>query len=289
MARFATLALLPLMVATLALLAACGGREEAGGLTPFPAATAQATQTPPASPSPAPTPTAALEYDYWPRAEEVIRRLVPEAARLELGLFALTDIDRPGVDFLVWPLFPQEGKARLHIILGTNAGAQPLGTSYRDFPLYTVQAIAWTKLVEGQPPLWVGSPSAEALKAYLDFYLSGEPVLANERFWNAFAYVEGRIGAALDGDISSLRIDFDDDWNPKGHAAGGISFWASSPERRAYVGILYSKGDASLDLANLAATLGTDFGQRFALPDVPTEESRAQEWGYANHIWYAVW
>jgi len=278
-------AALAALLALAAVAAACGG---GGGSQATPTAAPTQTITSTRTATPRPT-TTAVQGEYWSRAQQVIRRLVPEASRLELGLFDLSDPERPAVDMIVFARLPGGLEPRLHIILGSNERAQPLGRYHGDFELYKVEAITWAKLVGGELPLWAGSPDEDGLKAYLDFYLSGEPPLTNEHFWNAFSYAEGRISGALGGDISQLRIDFDDGWNPRGHDAGGIAFRAAIQGKQAYVGILYSEGDGGLDFASLATTLGGDFRQRFALPDIALEESQSREWGYANHIWYGEW
>jgi len=212
----------------------------------------------------------------------VIQRFVPEATQLKAFLPRITDPDRPNVDISIFPSFVS---GKLHVIQFSDRGETFFG-QYNDFDVYKLGETAWAKLADGQPPLWVGSPSEDTLHRYLDFFASGEPDLANERFWNAFAYAEARIGAVLGGDPAILQIDFDDAWNRGGFQAGGIRIDAAQGDRHAYVGILYAPADSGLDGATLVERLGNDFRERFAVPEGSTEESESREWGYPNHIWF---
>lgn len=282
-------ALLLAALLLLALAAACAGQEQ-GRVTPTPAAT----------PVPTPAPTLALTQttspteippavqEYWSEVEQLIGRLVPEASSFTFRLSQLSRAEGPMVEVVLLATFADGSQPRLHIVRDPNPTAAPFST-LQGFEVYKAEDTLWAKLDEGEPPLWAGTATNEGLGSYLDFYVSGEPALTNEHFWNAFSYAEQRVAQALGADVSYLWITFDDQWNPQGHQAGGFRVQAGSQERTVYVGVLFSEGDPQLDFANLATTLGQDFGQRFAVPDVPLEETEVQQWGYPNHIWYAQW
>ncbi len=256
-------------------LAACGSQEEA-----------QVTLTPAATPTPTEIPPAVQEY--WSEVEQLIGRLVPEACSFNFRLSQLSRAEGPMVEVVLLAAFPDGSQPRLHIIRDANRAATPFST-LQGFEVYKAKDTLWAKLDEGQPPLWAGTATNEGLGSYLDFYVSGEPALTNEHFWNAFSYAEQRIAQALGADVSYVWISFDDQWNPQGQQAGGFRVQAGSQERTVYVGVLFSEGDPEVDFANVATTLGQDFRQRFAVPDVPVEETEVRQWVYPNHIWYAVW
>jgi len=192
------------------------------------------------------------------------------------------------VEVVLLATFPDGSQPRLHIVRDPNPTAAPFST-LQGFEVYKAEDTLWAKLDEGQPPLWAGTATNEGLGSYLDFYVSGEPALANEHFWNAFSYAEQRIAQAPGTDVSYVWISFDDQWNPQSRQAGGFRVQAGSQERTVYVGVLFSEGDPGLDFANLATTLSQDFRQQFAVPDVPLDETEVRQWGYPNHIWYAMW
>ena len=143
--------------------------------------------------------------------------------------------------------------------------------------------------MEGEPALWAGSPLAEVVKGFVDFYLSGEPRLTRQTFWDAFDYAEQRIGTVFGERISLLRIDFEDEWHQGDLQAGGIAIEATFGDRHAYLAVLYAPPGSSLDAATLVEALGPEFRREFAVPDAATEETENEEWGYANHIWFVQW
>jgi hypothetical protein len=189
------------------------------------------------------------------------------------------------VELTIYPAFVS---GRLHVIQFSDRGETFFG-KYKDFDVYKLEETPWAKLADGQPPLWVGSPSEDTLHSYLDFFASGEPALTTERFWNAFAYAEAQIGAALGTEADLLQIAFDDAWNRGGLQAGGIRIEAGQGNRHAYVGVLYAPADSGLDAATLVERLGEDFRLQFAVPSGSTEESETREWGYPNHVWFVQW
>lgn len=256
-------------------LAACAGKEEAQ-VTPTPAATPASTEIPPAA------------QEYWSQVKQLIGALVPEASEVSFRVSQVGREQGPMVDIVLLATFPDGPQPRLHIIRDPLQEATPYST-VQGFDVYKSKATLWAKLDEADPPLWAGTATDEGLESYLDFYVSREPALANEHFWNAFSYAEQRIVQALGADVSYLWVTFDDRWNPQGQQAGGFRLQAKNQESTAYVGVLFSQGDPELDFTNLATTLGQDFRQRFAVPDVPLEETEVREWGYPNHVWYALW
>jgi len=282
-------AALALLFAVAAVAAACAGQEQ-GRVTPTPAAT----------PAPTPAPTLALTQttspteippavqEYWSEVEQLIGRLVPEASSFSFRVSQLSRAEGPMVEIVLLATFPDGSQPRLHIVRDPNSAAAPFST-LQGFDVYKAKDTLWAKLDEGPPPLWAGTATNEGLGSYLNFYVSGEPALTNEHFWNAFSYAEQRIAQALGADVSYLWISFDDQWNPQGQQAGGFRVQAGSQERTVYVGVLFSEGDPDLDFVNLATTLGQDFRQHFAVPDVPLEEAEVRQWGYPNHVWYAQW
>ncbi len=262
-------------------LIACGGQEE-GQVTPTPTATPAPSQTA----TPTEIPPAAQEY--WSDVEQLIGGLVPEASTFSFRLSQLRRAEGAMVEVVLLATFPDGSQPRLHIVRDPNPTAAPFST-LQGFEVYKAEDTLWAKLDEGQPPLWAGTATNEGLGSYLDFYVSGEPALANEHFWNAFSYAEQRIAQAPGTDVSYVWISFDDQWNPQSRQAGGFRVQAGSQERTVYVGVLFSEGDPGLDFANLATTLSQDFRQQFAVPDVPLDETEVRQWGYPNHIWYAMW
>jgi hypothetical protein len=278
---------------TLVLAAACAGQQE-GQMAPTPAATPVPTSTPTPAPTLAPTQTTSpteippAAQEYWSEVEQLIRRLVPEASTFTFRVSQVSRAEGAIVEVVVLATFPDGSQPRLHIVRDPNSLATPFST-LQGFDVYKAEDTLWAKLDEGPPPLWAGTATSEGLGSYLDFYVLGEPALTNEHFWNAFSYAEQRIAQALGADVSYVWISFDDQWNPQGRQAGGFRVQAGSQDTTAYVGVLFSEDDPYLDFGNLATTLGQDFRQQFAVPDVPLEETEVLQWGYPNHVWYAAW
>jgi hypothetical protein len=210
---------------------------------------------------------------------------VPDSTAFKAYIPRITDIDRPNVDLSITPAFVS---GKLHVIQFSDRGETFFG-KYKDFDVYKLEETPWAKLADGEPPLWVGSPSEDVLHDYLDFFAAGEPPLTNERFWNAFAYAEASISAALGDDVALLQIDFDDAWDRGGLEAGGIRIEATQGNRHAYVGVLYAASDSGLDATALVERLGEDFRLQFAVPSGSAEESETREWGYPNHVWFVQW
>jgi hypothetical protein len=229
----------------------------------------------------------------WTAFRQFIQRFVPESTAFTAYIPRITDPDRPNVDLRISPALVT---GNLHVIQFSDRGETFLGT-YKDFDVYKLEESTWAKLADGQPPLWVGSPSENTLHGYLDFFTSGEPALTSDRFWNAFAYAEAQIGAAVGGDPALLQIDFDDAWDHGGQRAGGIRIEAVRGDRHAYLGVLYAPAESGLDGTTLLERLGEDFRLQFAVPSFPPqemqnahwEESETREWGYPNHIWFVQW
>jgi len=267
----------------LALTAACGG---GGGETvASPTAMPPATATSLASPAASPRPLATAAAGQWVTFRQVIQRFVPESTSFKAYIPRITNPDRPDVDLNIFPAFVS---GKLHVIPFSGRGETFL-TKYKGFDVYKLGETPWAKLADGQPPLWVGSPSEEALHRYLDFFASGEPALTNERFWNVFAYAEAYAGGVLGADVALLQIDFDDAWNHRDVQAGGIRIEVAGGNRHAYVGVLYAPADSGLDATTLVQRLGEDFREQFAVPAGSTQESESREWGYPNHIWFVQW
>jgi hypothetical protein len=211
---------------------------------------------------------------------------VPDSAAFGANIPRIIDADRPNVDLNIHPAFVV---GKLHILQFSDR-LRTLVDNYKNFEIYEKEATHWAKLVDGQPPLWVGSPRDDTLHGYLDFFASGEPALTNDGFWNAFALAEAQIGAVLGADIAILRIDFDDDWAGGGLHVGGVALEAADGgNRHAYVGVLYSAADSGLDGTTLLERLGERFRVQFAVPSGSTQESETREWGYPNHIWSVQW
>lgn len=192
------------------------------------------------------------------------------------------------VEVTVLAALPGVAETRLHIVRDPNPMAT-LFSSLDGFELYNMGDNLWLKLEEGDPPLWAGSPSTEGLKAHLQFYVSGQPTLTSDPFRKAFSHAEARINQAIGTDMSYLWVDFDDQWNPLVHKAGGMSVQVGSGEKTAYVDALYSVSDPELSYDNVVRELGSAFEQWFALPGSSLTKTEAHEWGFINHIWYAEW
>ena len=272
----------------LALTAACGG--DGGTTEPSPQGTVEPSAAAAASAQPSGT-TAAV--GAWADFRQVLQRFVPESATFMAYMPRITDTDRPNVELTITPAF---SAGRLHVIQFSGRGETFFG-KYKDFDIYKLEQTPWAKLADGQPPLWVGSPSEDTLHAYLDFFVSGKPALTNERFWNAYGYAEARLASGLGDDVALLRVDFDDTWAGGTPTAGGIRIEATQGNRRAYVGVLYAAADSGLNGTTLVESSGEAFRQRFAVPDrasqqlqnVQWEELENSEWGYPNHIWFVQW
>ena len=200
----------------------------------------------------------------WATVRQVIQRFVPDSTAFKAYIPRITDLDRPNVDLSITPAFVS---GKLHVIQFSDRGETFFG-KYKDFDVYKLQETPWAKLADGEPPLWVGSPSEDMLHDYLDFFATGEPALTNERFWNAFAYAEAQIGAALGDDVAILQIDFDDAWDRGGlrgrrHQDRGdaraiatpMLVCSTPPRTRAWTG------------PTLVERLGEDFRLQFAVPE----------------------
>jgi hypothetical protein len=260
-------------------MAACGGGGETTGSPP------QGTARPSGSPAASPQPSGTAAAEPWAAVRQVIQRFVPDSTAFTAYIPRITDIDRPNVDIRISPAFVS---GKLHVIQFSDRGETFFG-KYKDFDVYKLEETPWAKLADGQPPLWVGSPSEDTLHSYLDFFAAGEPALTTERFWNAFAYAEANISAALGDDVALLQIDFDDAWDRGGLEAGGIRIEATQGNRHAYFGVLYAASDSGLDATALVERLGEDFRLQFAVPSGSAEESETREWGYPNHVWFVQW
>jgi hypothetical protein len=268
----------------LALTAACG--DGGGETTESPTTVApQATATPLASPTASAWPQATAAAGEWAAFRQVIERFVPESTAFKAYMPQITDPDRPNVDLTIFPAFIS---GKLHVIQFSGRG-ETFFAKYDGFDVYKLGETPWAKLADGEPPLWVGSPSEDTLHRYLDFFDSRQPALTNERFWNAFGYAEAYIGAALGADVAIVQIDFDDAWNSGGLQVGGVRIEAAQGNRHAYVGVIYAPADSGLDAAGLVERLGEDFRQHFAVPAGSTQESESREWGYPNHVWFVQW
>ena len=275
-------ALFLLLGLALALTAACGG---GGETTESPQGTNEPSSSPSVGTAASPQPSGTVAVTPWATVRQVIQRFVPDSTAFKAYIPRITDVDRPNVDLSIAPAFVS---GKLHVIQFSGRGETFFG-KYKDFDVYRLEETPWAKLADGEPPLWVGSPSEDTLHSYLDFFASGGPELTNEHFWNAFVYAEANIGAALGNDVAIVQIDFDDAWNARGLQAGGIRIEAAQGNQHAYVGVLYAPADSGLDGATLVERLGQDFGQRFAVPSGDTEESESREWGYPNHVWFVQW
>lgn len=275
-------ALLLLLGLALALTAACGG---GGETTESPQGTARPSSSPSTGAAASPQPSGTAAAAPWATVRQVIQRFVPDSTAFKAYIPRITDVDRPNVDLSITPAFVS---GKLHIIQFSGRGETLFG-KYKDFDVYKLEETPWAKLSDGEPPLWVGSPNEDVLHDYLDFFATGKPALTNERFWNAFAYAEATIDAALGDDVALLQIDFDDAWDRGGLEAGGIRIEATQGNRHAYVGVLYAASDSGLDGTALVERLGEDFRLQFAVPSGSAEESETREWGYPNHIWFVQW
>ncbi len=276
-------AILLLLGLALALTAACGGGGETTGSSPQ--GTARPSSSPPASAAASPQPSGTAAAVPWADFRQVIQRFVPDSISFTAYIPRIADPDRPNVDLRIFPAFVS---GRLHVIQFSDRGETFFG-KYGDFDVFKLEETPWAKLADGQPPLWVGSPSEDTLHSYLDFFAAGEPALTTERFWNAFAYAEVQIAAALGADADLLQISFDDAWDRGGLQAGGVRIEAAQENRHAYVGVLYAPADSGLDAATLVERLGEDFRLQFAVPTGDTQESETREWGYPNHVWFVQW
>ena len=275
----------------LTLTAACGGGGKTTGSSSQ--GTARPSSSPSVSPAASQQPSGTAAAGTWADFRQVIERFVPDSISFTAYIPRITDPDRPNVDLRISPAFVS---GRLHVIQFSDRGETFFG-KYGDFDVYKLEETPWAKLTDGQPPLWVGSPSEDTLHSYLDFFAAGEPTLTTERFWNAFAYAEAQIGAALGGEVAILQIQFDDAWNSGGLQVGGVRIEAARENRHAYVGVLYAPADSGLDGTALVERLGEDFRLQFAVPSSPPQElenaewseSETREWGYPNHIWFVQW
>ncbi len=173
------------------------------------AAACEAGPTPQSATVARPEDTAGPWAAFW----QVVQRFIPESTAFQAYMPRITDPERPDVDLTIFPAF---AGGKLRVIPFSGRGETFLAT-YNTYDVYKLGETLWAKLADGQPSLWAGSPSDEALHRYLDFFDSRQPALTNERFWNAFAYAEACVRASLGADVALLQFDFDDAWQ-----AGGL-------------------------------------------------------------------
>lgn len=220
--------------------------------------------------------------EFFSGSDQVIRRLVPEARTFKLRLFSIDQQFTAHVDFIVSTAL--EGEPRMHVISDEDAVAgADLVDEYEGFSIYLKETTYWAELVDEPLPLYAGTPNEEGLKAYVDFYGSGEPELRDQRFWNGFDYAKQRVGRALDEAASLLVVDFDGEWKAE---AGGIRIEVSLSTRQPQVWVLYGREDTQEDGDGFDGELVAAFKQRFAVPGEAEEQPENPDWDYAHRIWF---
>lgn len=239
------------MLAVMALAAACGGGGEGE----------------PAS-------------EFFSRAEETMRRFVPEARALNLRLFE----EDSGLLMDLIISTELEGEPRMHLVSDEDAvkGAEP-AEAYEGFSVFQQKATFWADLTAGEDPLFAGTPSEQGLRTYLDFFRSGRSELTDERFLEAFSFAGDLIDREISDVPTLLVVDFDGEFQPE---AAGVRIEATVGERRLYVGVLYEREDGGANGGGLDEAAGA-FAQRFALPDGAEEEPANPDWDFEHRIWFA--
>lgn len=217
------------------------------------------------------------------QSDEVIQQLVPDAGAFTLRVSSLDVESARNVELTASTAL--EGEPRMHVVSDDDAVAgADLIEEYEGFKIYRQKETFWAELVAGSPPLYAGSPSDDGLKAYVDFYRSGEPKLSDEQFQNGLRYAQDLIGEALQETPSLLIVNFDGEWQP---GVGGIGVEAIAGERQLYVGVLYAREGAQTDAQEFNQDVIEAFKLTFAVPPEAQEQAENHDWGYANRIWYA--
>ncbi len=221
--------------------------------------------------------------EFFSRSDDVLHQLVPDARAFNLRLSSVDE--ESGRQVEVTASTALAGEPRMHVISDANAVAgADLVDEYEGFSIYRQKATLWAELAPEPAPLYAGTPSDEGLRAYVDFYRSGEPEFSDEQFQNGFRYARDRISEALQEAPSLLIVDFDGQWKPE---AGGIRIEAVVGERRLYVGVLYAREGLQVDAQEFDQDVVDAFKQWFAVPPEAQEQADSPDWGYESRIWYA--
>jgi hypothetical protein len=220
--------------------------------------------------------------EFFSRSDQVLRRLVPDANAFSLRLFSAGQDSESQVDFIVSTAL--DGEPRMHVVSDEDAVAgADLVDEYEGFDIYLQKATSWAELVGEPAPLYAGTPNREGLRSYVDFYVSGEPVLTDERFWNGFDYVQKRIGEVLKEEPSLLVVDFEGEWKAD---VGGVRVEVTLGTRRLYVGVLHAREGVPQDSEGFDEELVAAFKQRFAVPSEAEEQPSSADWDYGHRIWF---
>lgn len=173
----------------------------------------------------------------------------------------------------------------MHVISDADAvaGAEVV-EEYEGISVYRQKASLWAELAKDPLPLYAGTASDSGLKAYVDFYRSGEPKLSDEQFWNGFAYARERMSEALQEEPALLLLDFDGEWEAE---AGGLRIEALVADRHVYVAVLFAAEGTEVDAQGFDEELVGAFKQRFAVSADAEEQPQNSDWAYANRIWFA--
>lgn len=221
--------------------------------------------------------------EFFSQSDEVIRQLIPEGAEFfNLRILPPGDGGAMRVDLTVKTFL--EGEPRMHIVSddGAIADARFL-EEYEGFRLLEDDGVFWVEL-SVEPPLYAGTPGEAGIRPYVDFYRTGQPELAGERFWNAIDYAEGVIGEALSEAPSQLAVQYIDDLGP---GAAGIRIEAAAGERRVYVGVLYASEGALAEGEAFDQETVEAFRQRFGVPAGAEERPPFPDWDYLHRIWHS--
>ena len=217
------------------------------------------------------------------QAESLFSRLLPPATEMSLRLSTLEGNSEVHVDFTISTELASQ--PRVHVISDEDAIADAdfIGEE-NGFDIYQRSATFWSRLEDGPPPLFAGTPSRQGIDEYLEFFKSGKPDLTADRFWNTIAYAREQFGTSGEFAPTALSMGYVSEWMP---GVGGVRLEAISSERRLYVGVLFAAADGASGSQDFEDELLSEFEERFVVPAGAEARPENLDWGYANRIWYA--
>jgi hypothetical protein len=231
-------------------------------------------------------PTAACEggdggsdsEQLFSRSAEVLRRLVPEASEFNGRFLRVADDAPEDVDLTIATLL--DSAPRVHVLSDSDAvdGAEEL-EAYEGAKIYLQKDTYWAELTLGDQTLYAGTPSEDGVREYVDFFISREPELSNQRFWDAFGYAEERVGQELDETPSLVVVQFGGELVD---GTGGLRLEARQGDRQLYVGVLYANDDDG----ELSAEAVEQFQTTFVVPETAEEQPENADWDFAHTAWF---
>lgn len=208
-------------------------------------------------------------------SETAIKKFVPPSSAFTLSA-AIAASDSPAAEVIAST--DLAGNPRVHVVADTDAVADAeLIGQYSGVNIYGKASNFWAELEPSS--LFVSASTEAGVHAYVDFYTTGTPALAEDRFWDAFDYWRGQLDEGLD-ENATLRVDYQRSWSS---GAGGLRIEATEGERKVILAVLFATDTATGSFADdtLAA-----FKDRFAVPE-SAKQSENGKWDYRNLTWTA--